>query len=106
MRFNDVYDIVRKIPEGKVASYGQIAMMCGEPRNARVVGYAMASCPSTENVPCHRVVDQMGRTKRAFDTYAPGTQRALLESEGVGFRADGTVDMEHYQWDGDMHEEK
>ena len=101
MQFSEVYKIVRKIPKGKVASYGQIAVICGEPRGARVVGYAMAACPESESVPCHRVVDQKGRTKSAFDTYAPGTQRALLEAEGVGFREDGTVDMGKYQWDGE-----
>lgn len=50
-------------------------------------------------VPCHRVADRFGGTKAAFDTWAPGTQRALLEAEGVPFRPDGTVDLEKCQWD-------
>ena len=49
-------------------------------------------------MPCHRVVDRFGGTKAAFDTFAPGTQRALLEAEGVDFRLDGTVDLEHCLW--------
>lgn len=97
--FERVYSIVRNIPPGTVATYGQIARLAGMPRSARVVGYAMAACPD-ETIPCHRVVDRLGRTKAAFDTYAPGTQRALLEAEGVPFRPDGTVDLARCQWTG------
>ena len=95
--FSTFYDIVRQIPSGCVATYGQIARLAGMPRCARTVGYAMAGCKDS-SVPCHRVVDRFGRTKRCFDTYAPGTQRSLLEAEGVSFRADGTVDLEQHLW--------
>ena len=91
-------DLVRRIPPGRVATYGQVARLAGRPRCARVVGYAMAACRDP-SVPCHRVVDRLGGTKAAFDTHAPGTQRALLEAEGVPFRPDGTVDLEKCQWD-------
>ena len=94
--FEIIWDIVRKIPAGKVASYGQIARLAGMPR---VVGYAMASCPGGSDVPCHRVVDRLGGTKKAFDDYMPDGQRFLLEAEGVLFRPDGTVDMERCQWE-------
>ena len=67
------------------------------PRCARTVGYALADCRDPA-VPCHRVVDRFGGTKAAFDTLAPGTQRALLEAEGVPFRPDGTVDLERCLW--------
>lgn len=90
-------DIVRRIPAGTVATYGQIARLAGMPRCARTVGYAMAGCQDP-TVPCHRVVDRSGGTKAAFDLHAPGTQRALLEAEGVPFRPDGTVDLELCQW--------
>ena len=90
-------DVVRRIPAGNVATYGQIARLAGMPRCARLVGYAMASCQDP-SVPCHRVVDRFGGTKAAFDTFAPGTQRALLEAEGAPFRLDGTVDLECCQW--------
>lgn len=90
-------DIVRQIPAGKVATYGQIARLAGMPRCARTVGYAMAGCQDPD-LPCHRVVDRFGGTKAAFDAWAPGTQRALLEAEGVSFRPDGTVDLENCQW--------
>ena len=90
-------DIVRNVPAGKVATYGQIARLAGMPRCARTVGYAMAGCQDPA-VPCHRVVDRFGGTKVCFDAFAPGTQRALLEAEGVPFRSDGTVDLERCQW--------
>ena len=96
--FSAIYALVRQIPAGTVASYGQLARMLGMPRGARIVGYAMASCPSDSDVPCHRVVDAQGRTKPAFDTYAPDTQRFLLEAEGVRFLPDGRVDMTECCW--------
>ena len=95
--FQAFYDIVRRIPAGRVATYGQVARLAGMPRCARTVGYAMAGCQDP-SIPCHRVVDRFGGTKAAFDTHAPGSQRALLESEGVLFRSDGTVDLEKCQW--------
>ena len=73
-------DIVRQIPPGKVATYGQIARLAGMPRCARTVG-------------------RFGGTKAVFDICAPGTQRALLEAEGVAFRPDGTVDLERCRWE-------
>jgi len=95
--FSRFYDIVRQIPPGKVATYGQVARLAGMPRCARTVGYAMAGC-TDPSVPCHRVVDRFGSTKACFDTFAPGTQRALLEAEGVTFRLDGTVDLAQCLW--------
>ena len=95
--FGAFYEIVRRIPAGSVSTYGQVAQLAGMPRCARLVGYAMAACQDP-SVPCHRVVDRFGGTKTAFDTFAPGTQRALLEAEGVPFRPDGTVDLARCQW--------
>ena len=95
--FAAFYDIVRRIPAGKVATYGQIARLSGKPRCARAVGYAMAACRDA-SVPCHRVVDRFGGTKSCFDTHAPGTQRALLEAEGVVFTPEGRADLKRCQW--------
>lgn len=95
--FAAFYAIIKDIPAGKVAIYGQIARLAGMPRCARTVGYAVAGCQDP-SVPCHRVVDRFGGTKAAFDVCAPGTQRALLEAEGVIFRPDGTADLERCQW--------
>ena len=96
--FAAFYDVVRKIPAGKVATYGQVAHLAGIPRCARTVGYAMAGCKDP-SIPCHRVVDRFGGTKACFDTHAPGTQRAILEAEGVIFHPDGTVDLAQSQWE-------
>ena len=68
--FGVFYAIVRQIPAGKVATYGQIARLAGMPRCARTVGYAMAGCQDA-TVPCHRVVDRFGGTKACFDTHSP-----------------------------------
>ena len=95
--FAAFYDVVRRIPVGKAATYGQVARLAGMPRCARTVGYAMAACQDP-SVPCHRVVDRFGGTKACFDTYAPGTQRALLEAEGVPFTPEGKVDLAACQW--------
>lgn len=95
--FAAFYEIVRRIPAGKVATYGQVARLARMPRCVRTVGYAMAGCRYS-SVPCHQVVDRFSGTKPCFDVYAPGTQRALLEAEGVVFTPEGTVDLERCQW--------
>ena len=95
--FAAFYDIVRCIPAGKAATYGQVARLAGMPRCVRTVGYAMAACRDA-SVPCHRVVDRFGGTKSCFDTHAPGTQRALLEAEGVVFTPEGRADLKRCQW--------
>ena len=84
--YERVYELVQRIPAGKCASYGQLALMLGNPRASRAVG-----------VPCHRVVRADGSTTPAF---GPGVQRALLEAEGVPFTADGRVELGGCRWDG------
>ena len=69
--FSRFYALVRQIPPGQAATYGQIARLAGMPRCARLVGYAMAACQDP-GIPCHRVVDRMGGTKAAFDILSPG----------------------------------
>ena len=94
--FERVYAAVRRIPRGRVATYGQIARMIGSPRAARIVGYALSAAPA--DVPCHRVVNRQGGLSAAFSPCGRETHRLLLEMEGVGFREDGTVDLEGYLW--------
>ena len=92
--------MVRQIPEGRVASYGQIARMMGEPRKARFVGYAMHASPGVAGgVPCHRVVFKDGSLAPGFAFGGAGAQRELLEAEGIVFLPDGRVDMERCSWE-------
>ncbi|MCX7615516.1 MAG: MGMT family protein [Clostridiales bacterium] len=96
--YQKVYDSVMKIPAGKVASYSQIAMLCGNPRAARAVGYALHKNPLPGVIPCHRVVNQFGRLAPAFAFGGEERQRCLLINEGVVFTKDGFVDMERCRW--------
>ncbi|QDR81163.1 MGMT family protein [Sporomusa termitida] len=99
MSFNaKVYELVRLIPEGKVASYGQIAFMAGSWRASRAVGYALHRNPYQGKVPCHRVVFKDGRLAAGFIFGGQDVQRLLLEGEGVEFTADGRVDMTKCCW--------
>lgn len=98
--FERIYDVVRRIPRGKVATYGQIAMMAGNPRWARVVGYALHSNPDPEGIPCYRVVNRLGGLAPAFAFGGEDEQARLLRADGVEVRSDNTVDLEKYLWNG------
>lgn len=99
-QFNEsVYDVVRQIPLGRVATYGQVARMVGRPRNARFVGFALHANPEPGVIPCHRVVFKDGRLAPGFAFGGPDEQRRLLEEEGVTFTDDGRVRMNVHQWE-------
>ena len=90
----EVLSVVEEIPEGRVATYGQIARLTGRDRNARLVGRILSMSEFYGDYPCHRVVNHAGRTAPGFSD-----QRRLLQEEGVEFRANGCVDLKKYQWD-------
>lgn len=96
--FERIYEVVCEIPRGKVATYGQVAALAGNPRWARVVGYALHANPKPGVIPCHRVVNRNGETAASFAFGGADVQRALLEAEGVAFLSDGRVDMARCQW--------
>jgi len=98
--FERIYEQVKKIPKGKVATYGQIAILAGNPRWARAVGYALHSNPDPANIPCYRVLNRFGGLAPAFAFGGADAQAALLRKDGVEVREDGTVDLEKYLWDG------
>ena len=89
----EILSVVEEIPEGCVASYGQIASLIGRDKNARLVGKVLSMAEYYGQFPCHRVVNRAGRT--APHWYE---QQRLLENEGVTFRKDGIVDMKKHQW--------
>lgn len=94
--FEKIYEVVKSIPEGKVATYGQVALLAGNPRWARVVGYALHVNPEPGIIPCHRVVNRDGKVAPGFAFGGEGVQRQLLESEGIVFEPDGRIDLEKY----------
>ena len=98
--FEKIYDAVKKIPRGKVTTYGQIAAMAGNPRWSRVVGYALHVNPEPGTIPCHRVVTKNGEVSKAFAFGGENMQRLLLSEEGVEFLDDGRVDMSRFLWKG------
>ncbi|MBE7048493.1 MAG: methylated-DNA--[protein]-cysteine S-methyltransferase [Ruminococcaceae bacterium] len=94
--FEKIYEVVKNIPKGKVATYGQVAILAGNPRWARVVGYALHVNPDTSTIPCHRVVNREGRVAPNFAFGSGEVQRQLLEAEGVFFEPDGRIDLKKY----------
>ena len=94
--FEKIYEVVKSIPKGKVATYGQVALLAGNPRWARVVGYALHVNPEPGIIPCHRVVNRDGKVAPSFAFGGEGVQRQLLESEGIVFESDGRIDLGKY----------
>ncbi len=94
--FDRIYEVVCKIPKGRVATYGQVALLAGNPRWARVVGYALHNNPAPGKIPCHRVVNREGRVAEGFAFGGGERQRELLSAEGVEFLPDGRVDLKKY----------
>ncbi len=96
--YGRIYRVVRRIPRGRVATYGQVAMLAGLPGHARQVGYALHALGAGSEVPWHRVINVRGEVSLRS---APGwerVQRQLLEEEGVDFDARGRVALERYRW--------
>ena len=97
--YDHVYEMVCSIPEGKVATYGQIARLVNKPNGARQIGYALAALPDEHEAPWHRVVNAKGeisaRSKAGYEDY----QRILLEEEGVEFNPAGRIYLTQFRWD-------
>ena len=95
--FEKVYEAVKSIPEGSVATYGQVAYLAGNRRWSRVVGYALHVNPDGDAIPCYRVVNREGRVSDAFLFGGKNRQIELLEADGIAV-TDGVVDLARYQW--------
>ncbi|MBQ7129373.1 MAG: MGMT family protein [Clostridia bacterium] len=95
--FEKIYEVVKKIPKGKVATYGQIALLAGNPHWSRVVGYALHVNPDPEHIHCYRVVNRNGEVSSSFAFGGENMQTGLLQAEGVEVK-NGKVDLEKYRW--------
>lgn len=93
-----IYEMISRVPEGRVATYGQIARLVKRPYGARQVGYALAALNDNGDVPWHRVVNARGeissRTKAGYEDF----QRILLEDEGIVFNQAGQIDLAQFLW--------
>jgi methylated-DNA-protein-cysteine methyltransferase-like protein len=96
--YDRIYAVVRKIPRGRVATYGQIATAAGLRGHARQVGYALNALSSTRAVPWHRVINAKGEISRRSVPGSERIQRELLEREGVVFDDRGRVSLARYRW--------
>lgn len=91
--FQQVYEAVSEIPEGKVFTYGGIAGLLGQPQRSRMVGQALSYAPPLDEIPCHRVVNHQGRLAPFFME-----QKERLIAEGVTFKENGCVDLKEHLW--------
>lgn len=98
--FEQVYQVVRLIPPGRVATYGQIARLLGAPRGARTVGWALRGLPEGSDVPWQRVINARGTISLDARGRGGNIQRVLLEAEGVTFDEQGRVDLKSHGWAG------
>ena len=97
--FHKIRKVLLQIPYGRVATYGQVAALAGNPRAARTVGWVLNALPEESEIPWQRVINRHGRS--SFPEEAKRRlQQALLEQEGVEFDQDGAVDLAVFQWDG------
>lgn len=102
--YEKVYLVCCQIPEGKVATYGQIALLCGQPSHARQVGYGLNRKLEGRGVPAHRVVNCRGFLSGAASFEMPGLQKMLLEQEGVTVSPEQQVDLKRYGWKNTMED--
>jgi methylated-DNA-protein-cysteine methyltransferase-like protein len=94
-----IWAVVRRVPRGRVATYGQIATIAGLDGHARQVGYALAALPQGSDVPWHRIVNSFGEISARSGGDSHELQRLLLEAEGVEFDSKGRIDLRRYRWE-------
>lgn len=102
--YDAIYAIVRQIPQGQVATYGQVAALAGMAGQARLVGYALYRVTEDLEVPWHRVINAKGEISQSPFRYGDDDlQRVLLEREGIQFSPKGKVSLQHYRWQPTLH---
>jgi methylated-DNA-protein-cysteine methyltransferase-like protein len=95
---NAILRVIRRVPRGKVVTYGQVAELAGLPGQARQVGYALAALPRGSTIPWHRVINAEGRISLRRRPGPELTQRMLLQAEGVRFDGRGRIPLHRYRW--------
>ena len=102
-KYDRIYKIVRQIPEGKVATYGQVADLSGLFGKARLVGYALFKVDIEEDIPWQRVINAKGEISYSLQRRGGDyLQKVLLEEEGIEFKANGKIDLNKYRWQPDL----
>ncbi|NJL83974.1 MAG: methyltransferase [Chloroflexaceae bacterium] len=97
--YERIYQIVRQIPIGKVATYGQVANLAGLPGQARLIGYSLFRVPVDADIPWHRVVNAKGEVSHSLRRHGSDyLQRSLLEQEGIVFSESGKINLQRDQW--------
>ena len=96
--FQDVYEVTKLIPYGRVSSYGAIANYLGSKRGARMVGWALSQAASMPDVPAHRVVNRVGLLSGRLHFQTPERMQELLEAEGISIKKHQVVDFEQHFW--------
>ena len=97
--YERIYEVVRQIPPGRVATYGQVAALAGMPGQARLVGYALNSLPDDHDVPWQRVINAQGRISERGNPEWEDFQRILLEAEEVMPNDAGIISLARYRWE-------
>ena len=96
--YERVYAVVKRIPKGRVATYGQIARLAGISGQARRVGYALSALSDHRRIAWHRVVNAKGEISPRSEPHFEEMQRALLIREGIVFASNGQISLSHFQW--------
>jgi methylated-DNA-protein-cysteine methyltransferase-like protein len=99
-RYQRIYAVVRRIPKGRVATYGQIADLAGLGPQARQIGYALSALPEGSSVPWHRVINAKGEISLRAEPHFESIQQHRLQQEGVRFNAQAKIALKRYQWKG------
>lgn len=98
LTYEQIYEVVRRVPRGRVATYGQVAALAGLAGHARQVGYALSALDDDSGVPWHRVINARGEVSRRAEPGGERAQIVLLEREGVTFDDDGRIRLSRHRW--------
>ena len=96
--YNEIYEVIARIPPRRIATYGQIAELAGIPGQARRVGYALSALPADSSIPWHRVINSKGMISSRSGSGPDPLQRRLLQQEGIVFDSSGRFDLTRFQW--------